>query len=128
LKPVRWKLVVITSLVAVVTGLGLGLGLTLLVLRLSGRFNFFHPLVVIASLMPLAAAITAGVFVYRHTARRRKLQAFLTIALSMLIQLAVLLGVPFYLDRNLGSLRLTRLAPPTPGATRSAPARAARRL
>ena len=124
----RWKLVVITSLVAAITGLGLGLGLTLLALRLSGRFNFFHPLVVIASLMPLAAAIAAGVFVYRHTARRRKLQAFLTIALSMLVQLAVLLGVPFFLDRNVAPLRLTRLAPPTTSAARSAPARAAAHL
>jgi hypothetical protein len=127
LKPVRWKLVVITSLVAVVTGLGVGLALTLLALRLSGRLNFFQPLVIIASLMPLTAAIVAGVFVYRHTARRRKLQALLTIALVMLIQLAVLLGVPFFLDRNVGSLRLTHLAPPTAGAARSALARAAAR-
>jgi hypothetical protein len=29
-------------------------------------------------LLPVAAIVVASIFVYRHTARRRKLQAFLT--------------------------------------------------
>ena len=124
----RWKLVVITSLVAAIAGLCLSLGLTLLALRASVQVSFYRPFFIVASLLPLLAAVAAGVFVYRHTARRRKLQAFLTIALSMLLQLAVLLGVPFFLARNIGPLRLTRLPPSPTDADRSAPARAAARL
>jgi hypothetical protein len=124
---VRWKLVVITSLVAAVMGLGLSLGLTLVAVRAGVQLSFYRPFFSVASLLPVLAAIAAGVFVYRHTARRRKLQAFITIALSMLLQLAVLLGVPFRY-RNISPLRLTRLPPPPSVASRSVPARGARRL
>ena len=124
----RWKLVVITSLVATVTGLCLSLGLTLVAVRAGVQVSFYRPFFIVASLLPVLAAVAAGVFVYRHTARRRKLQAFLTVALSMLLQLAVLLGVPFLFNRDISPLRLTRLPPPPIVASRSAPARAARHL
>lgn len=98
----RWKLLVITSLVATVAGLGVSLGLTLLALRAGGRFNFAHPAVVAAELIMPVAALAGGLFVYRHTARRRKLQAGLTAALILLLQTAVLLNWPL-LMRWLGS-------------------------
>lgn len=35
--------------------------------------------------IPLGMAIFSGVFVYRHTARRRRLQAIITVLLSVLL-------------------------------------------
>ncbi len=90
----RWKLLVIVSLVATIAGLGVSLGLTLLALRTGVRFNLAHPAVVAAELIMPVAALAGGIFVYRHTARRRKLQAGLTAVLTLILQTAVLLSQP----------------------------------
>jgi preprotein translocase subunit YajC len=39
-------------------------------------------------LLPVVATLVAAIFVYRHTARRRKLQAALTTIISLLLILA----------------------------------------
>ena len=39
--------------------------------------------------MPFVISISASIFVYRHTARRRKLQAFITLLLSLLLSHAL---------------------------------------
>jgi uncharacterized membrane-anchored protein len=44
-------------------------------------------------LLPIATIIFASIFVYRHTARRRKLQAFLTVVLATLLTLALFIVV-----------------------------------
>jgi uncharacterized membrane protein len=43
-----------------------------------------------AFLLPLATIIIASIFVYRHTARRRRLQAFLTVVLATLLTISIL--------------------------------------
>ncbi len=93
----RWKLIVITSLVATIVGLGVSLGLTLLALRAGARFNFTHSATIAAELILPVVALAGGIFVYRHTARRRKLQAGLTAALILLLQTAGLLSWPLIL-------------------------------
>lgn len=84
----RLKLVIAASTVAAVIGAGSCIALVL------GVFSdeaLSRPGVLAAStlLLPIAAIVFASIFVYRHTARRRKLQAFLTAILAILITLSL---------------------------------------
>jgi purine-cytosine permease-like protein len=100
----RWKLLLIASLVATIIGAGLPLGI---VLGFSGSTDHLvEPSVFILStlLIPVAAITAATFFVYRHTARRRRLQAMLTVLLSTALTLAILLC---------GSVLLSKPSPPT---------------
>ena len=83
------KLVVITSLLAAVAGAGSCIAL---VLGVSTQQALTKPglLVLSTFLLPLAAIIFASIFVYRHTARRRRLQAFLTLVLATLLTISLL--------------------------------------
>lgn len=79
----RWKLLVLASFVAAIGGLILW---SSLVIGLFGTARELarHDWVFLASaLLPMSGAVVAGVFVYRHTARRRKTQAILAAILSV---------------------------------------------
>ncbi len=84
----RLKLVFITSLLAAIIGAGAAIGIIL------ATFSHMRPvaspslLVLSTLLLPLASCFLAAMFVYRHTARRRKLQAVMTAILSILLSLA----------------------------------------
>jgi hypothetical protein len=85
----RWKLVLITSLTASIVGAG---GSIAILIGILGRGNrvFAPDLIVLATLiLPLAAITGAAIFVYRHTARRRKLQAMTTVLLAVAMTLLV---------------------------------------
>ena len=88
----RLKLVVIVSLLAAIVGAG---SCVALVLGLFSLQALSSPGLLVAStfLLPLAAIIFASIFVYRHTARRRRLQAFLTVVLATLLTLALFIVV-----------------------------------
>jgi cytochrome bd-type quinol oxidase subunit 2 len=79
----RWKLLVIVSLIASLLAFGLWSALIVLV------FGHVRPvprhdwLLLASALVPLAVTEFAGMFVYRHTARRRKTQAVVTILLTL---------------------------------------------
>ena len=85
----RLKLVLIASLLAAVVGSGSAIAITL------GRFASLHPvyspdfLVLSTLVLPVAAVILAAIFVYRHTARRRKTQALLTGILAAFLSLGL---------------------------------------
>jgi uncharacterized membrane-anchored protein len=85
----RLKLVLITSLLGALIGSGISVAIILVV------FSSLNPpaapgLLALATLAPpLLAVLLASVFVYRHTARRRKLQALLTAILVTVVSLAV---------------------------------------
>jgi ABC-type amino acid transport system permease subunit len=85
----RLKLVLIASLVAAVVGSGTAIAITL------WRFASLNPvytpdfLVFITLVLPVAVIILASVFVYRHTARRRKTQALLTGILAAFLSLGL---------------------------------------
>jgi hypothetical protein len=87
--------------VGVSSALGLIFGLTLTAENLSRPTLFAFG----ALLVPIAAVAAASIFVYRHTARRRRLQAMLTALLASILTLTILL---------LNSVLYTKPAPATP--------------
>ena len=99
----RPKLVLISSLVA----LALGAGIPIVTIGITvGSFArpWFDPafsrhangwLEIVTFVPPVAAAVMASLFVYRHTARRRKLQAVLTFLLVLILSLAAYVALFF---------------------------------
>lgn len=83
----RLKLIIFTSLLAALVGSGASIAIVL------GAFSSLKPLntpgvlVLSTFLLPAGAIVWATVFVYRHTARRRKLQATMTALLGLLLAL-----------------------------------------
>ena len=88
----RWKLLIIASLAAVVAGAGGSAGLLYLLTGRAAPAESAGWLVLAALLLPLAAITYASVFVYRRTARRRRLQAALTALASLALTLAAYLA------------------------------------
>lgn len=84
----RLRLVIAASLLAAIAGAGSCIALVLGVFSVKALSS---PGLLVAStlLLPTAAIIFASIFVYRHTARRRRLQAFLTAILAILLTLAL---------------------------------------
>ncbi|HBB96798.1 MAG TPA: hypothetical protein DC054_15580 [Blastocatellia bacterium] len=86
----RWKLLVLVSLVAALIACGTW---SLLIMIIFGSARPIQPSLLLAStVVPLALAGFAGFFIYRHTARRRKTQAILTILLTLLLSIAACLS------------------------------------
>ncbi|HKR22670.1 MAG TPA: hypothetical protein VJS17_08755 [Pyrinomonadaceae bacterium] len=84
----RLKLVIAASLLAAVVGAGSCIALVLGVFSVKVLSS---PGLLAAStlLLPVLTIVFASIFVYRHTARRRKLQAFLTALLAILLTLSL---------------------------------------
>ena len=89
----RLKLVLIASLLAAIIGAVSGIAFIFWTI---GPFAFTGPQftphgwrAVVMLLPPILLALSASFFVYRHTARRRKLQAALTVILTIALSLAV---------------------------------------
>lgn len=79
----RWKLLFIVSIAAGFIACALWSGLVIGLFgsaRALGRNDW---LLVSSALVPLGVATYAGVFVYRHTSRRRKTQALITAVLAL---------------------------------------------
>lgn len=87
----RLKLVLAASLLAAIVGAGSCIALVLGVFAVKA-WSSPGLLVTSTLLLPIASIIFASIFVYRHTARRRKLQAFLTATLSTVLTLALFIG------------------------------------
>jgi len=104
----RLRLVIAASLLAAIVGAGSCIALVLGVFSLKALST---PGLLLAStlLLPAAAIVFASIFVYRHTARRRKLQAFLTAILATLLTLALLVFA------SILSARGNPIEPPQPG-------------
>jgi len=109
----RWKLFIVASLLAFVVGAGACATTVRLLATTGGALSSWAA--ALALLAPVAAVTYASVFVYRHTARRRTLQAAATAFLaSTLILAALLLGL-FLTNRRAPEI----LQPPQPNARRS---------
>ncbi|MCA1629579.1 MAG: hypothetical protein LC785_07895 [Acidobacteria bacterium] len=102
----RWKLLVITSLAATVAGAGLCAALIYLLMVSTLRPGTTVSLVAATLALPLASITYATIFVYRHTARRRKLQAVLTASFTLLLIIGALLAAAI-----IGKRFLSRLQP-----------------
>lgn len=103
----RLKLVVGASVAAAIVGAGSCIAL---VLGVFSSRALSSPSLLVAStlLLPTAAIVFASIFVYRHTARRRRLQALLTAILATLLTLAL-----FFLA-SIISARRNPIEPPQP--------------
>lgn len=87
----RLKLVIFASSLAAIVGAGLCIAV-LLAFFSSVKFFSYPSLLVLATFfLPAAAIAFASVFVYRHTSRRRKLQAFMTAILATTLTITFLL-------------------------------------
>ena len=91
----RLKLVLISALLAAVAGAGSAIAIILSVFSSLRPITTPGLLVVSTYLLPILTTLLASIFVYRHTARRRRLQAVLTaiIALVLTILLFVLASI-----------------------------------
>ena len=103
----RLKLVLAASVLAAIVGAGVCIALVLGVFSMKALSN---PSLLVAStlLLPIATIAFAAIFVYRHTARRRKLQAFLTAIIAILLTLA------FFIAASILTGRYNRLEPRPP--------------
>ncbi len=103
----RLKLVFICSLIAAIVGVGSTTAIILF------AFSSLKPVaapgwVVLSTyLIPLLAILFAAIFVYRHTARRRRLQAVLTALISLLLTFGI-----FLLFSIISAPRLNPTSPP----------------
>jgi hypothetical protein len=86
----RLKFVLLASLIAAVIGAGASVLIIFAALG-SWRYalaptNHEHPVLVFLAVLlpPWVSAISAGFFVYRHTAHRRKLQTLITICVAVI--------------------------------------------
>jgi hypothetical protein len=105
----RWKLLIIVSLLATIIGAGLTL-LIIFALNGPGKHPGIDGLYLLGTLLfPIAAITYATIFVYRHTARRRSLQAILVALISIFLTLTVLLASSMFYGKNAPAT-----LPPTP--------------
>lgn len=95
----RLKLVIAASVIAAVVGAGSCIALVLGVFSVKVLLS---PSLLAAStlLLPILTIVFASIFVYRHTARRRKLQAFLTAILATLLTLSFFILASVLTSRN----------------------------
>jgi len=94
----RLKLVIAASVLAAVAGAGICIALVLGVFSVKTLSN--PGLLVTSTLvLPIATIAFASIFVYRHTARRRKLQAFLTAIIAIILTLTFLIAASILTGR-----------------------------
>src|SRR6266480_4732286 len=87
----RWKLLVLVSFVAALLALGLWSAVVIAVFgsaRVLARTDW---LLLCSLLIPLGVTTYSGVFVYRHTARRRKTQAAFSVLLTLFLSVGTYL-------------------------------------
>jgi hypothetical protein len=112
----RWKLLIVAAALAALVGAGAATAAA----RLLAGYSVGAPTppvwsVGLALLPPVACVTYACIFVYRHTARRRVLQAALTALLASLLTLTALLAGPL-----LARGRVPALLPPSLNGARRA--------
>src|SRR5262245_47286457 len=82
----RWRLIAIVSLVCGLCGFILWeIVIAVWIARSPRPVVTGNSLLVITSFIPFLSAAIAGFFDYRHTSRRRKLQALLSILIALMI-------------------------------------------
>ena len=84
----RLKLVLISSLLAAIVGAGSAIAIIVSVFSSLHAIATPGLLVVSTYLLPIITTLLASIFVYRHTARRRQLQALLPATIASLLTIA----------------------------------------
>jgi hypothetical protein len=100
----RWKLLIITSITAALVAFCLWELLIHFIFGPVRPVQSRNGLLFASALIPLVFAAFAGFFVYRHTSRRRKTQAAITMLLTLIVGIGAyvagsklypeLLGIP----------------------------------
>lgn len=108
----RLKLVFLSSLLAALVGAGSSIAIIISVFSSLSPMTTPGLLVISTFLLPVLTVLLAAIFVYRHTARRRKLQAALTTIIALLLTIAVFVLASVYTARR-------EPLPPQPGSQRS---------
>jgi uncharacterized membrane-anchored protein len=88
----RLKLVLISALIATVVGASTAIAIILLASSAPKPSGLVF--IVATFLLPALTTLLASMFVYRHTARRRKLQAMLTAIIALLLTMLLFLLAP----------------------------------
>jgi hypothetical protein len=97
---VRWKLLIITSVAAALISTGGMRALAYWVMDETACVPTPRPAVIFAVLaVPVLFITLACIFVYRHTARRRKLQAALSALFTLILTIILLLITARFLPR-----------------------------
>jgi len=107
----RLKLVFISSVVAAALGAGSSIAIILYVSSSLKPITAPGLFVLATFLLPAGATLLATIFVYRHTARRRKLQAALTVIISIILTIA------FFVIASISTSRANPVLP-QPGTLR----------
>jgi hypothetical protein len=80
----RWKLLIIASLLAAIVGCALWCVLAIGLFGSAAALARNDWTFLCSFVIPLSVSVVAGFFVYRHTARRRKTQVVVTVLLALL--------------------------------------------
>ena len=96
----RLKLVLLASLIAAVAGAGSAIAIVLFLFSSLESITSPGVLIVATYLLPVLTTLFASIFVYRHTARRRKLQAALTVIISFVLTLTVFVAASMLTARS----------------------------
>ena len=80
----RWKLVVVTSLTAAVVACGLWSTLAIGIFGSARAMARSDSILLGSLILPLSITTFASFFIYRHTARKRKTQAVITVLLAFM--------------------------------------------
>jgi|SRR2546428_297567 len=107
----RWKLLLTTSAVAATIGLGLWSALTIAFFGSATALARHDSILLTSLVVPLGLSTIAGVFAYRHTARRRKAQAFLAGFLTLLFTAGAYLVASTLLPNRFYVSRVSELRP-----------------
>ena len=104
----RLRLVLLAALCGAIAGAGSCIAIVFAVFSSLKPVSRPGLLVAATFVLPLAAVLLSSIFVYRHTARRRKLQAFLTAILAAILSLCLLVLA------SIISSRRQPISPPQP--------------
>jgi uncharacterized membrane protein len=96
----RLKLVLVCSIIAAIAGAGGAIAVILSVFSSLKPIGAPTVLVLVTFLLPIVTTFVAALFVYRHTARRRKLQAVMTALLSLVLIVGIFVGASIYSGRT----------------------------
>ena len=96
----RLKLVLLCSVLAAIVGAGSSIAIIISVFSSLRPITSPGLLVLSTFLLPVLTVWLATLFVYRHTARRRKIQAALTTIIALLLTIAVFVLASIYTARK----------------------------
>ena len=88
----RWRLLVITSFAAAVVACGLWSTLAIALFGSAKELARHDWFLLASAALPVVFIVYAGVFAYRHTARRRKTQAMITAILALFLIVGISLS------------------------------------